>query len=53
MTAEISWDVDTIGLITVKTSIDLTVGIVGKGRTRKNLMPARVSNMLVIISSNK
>ena len=53
MTTEISWDVDTMGHITAKTSIDLVMDTVGNRRTRKNLTLARVANTLVVVGSNK
>ena len=50
--AETSWDVDTMVHITKKTSIDLAMGVVCKGRTRKNLTSARLASILIDVGSN-
>ena len=51
MVAEVSWGVDTMGHITEKTSIYLTIGTTDN--RRKDLKSAEVANMLVVVASNK
>ena len=53
MVAETSWDVNTMVHITVKTGIDLAMGVVCDGGARKNLTLVRLASTLVIVGSNK
>ena len=53
MTAETSWDVDTMVHITAKTGIYLTVGFFCDGRVRKNLTLARLAITLFVVDSNE
>ena len=55
MGAQVSWDgtdlIGTMGYVAAKTSIDLTMGIIGN--VRKDLMLTGVADTLVFVTSNK